>query len=62
MIYSKAPFRTLFIDHALLVSPRKWVPSTTERLNEVIRDCKKMALFFNGGSAGGSTGGGLATL
>lgn len=49
LIYSKTPFRTLFIDHALLVSPRKWVPSTTERLNEVIRDCKKMAMAFNRG-------------
>jgi hypothetical protein len=49
MLYTNHPFRTLFVDHALLVSPRKWVPSTTERLNEVIRDCKKLSMSFNRG-------------
>ena len=49
LLYSKTPFSTIFIDHALLVAPRKWVPSTTERLNEVIRDLKKMAMSFNRG-------------
>ena len=49
LIYSKNPFSVLFVDHALLMSPRKWVPSTTERLNEVIRDCKKLAMGFNKG-------------
>lgn len=49
-LYAKTPFRLLFIDHALLVSPRKWVASTTERLNEVIRDCKKLAMSFNKGA------------
>ena len=48
-IYSKNPFSLLFVDHALLVSSRKWVASTTERANEVIRDCKKMAMGFNKG-------------
>ncbi|MDB4278221.1 DnaB helicase C-terminal domain-containing protein [Deltaproteobacteria bacterium] len=50
LIYSRSPFSLVFIDHALLVSPRKWVPSTTERLNEVIRDFKKMSMSFNRGA------------
>lgn len=39
----------LVVDHALLMSSRKWVSSTTERLNEVIRDLKKLAMGFNRG-------------
>ena len=49
VLYAKHPFSLMFVDHALLVSPRKWVPSTTERINEVIRDCKRMAMSFNRG-------------
>lgn len=48
-LYAKTPFSTIFVDHALLVAPRHWVPSTTDRLNEVIRDCKKLAMGFNKG-------------
>lgn len=50
LIYSKSPFNLLFLDHAGLMSPRKWVSSTTDRLNEVLRDCKRMAMNFNRGS------------
>lgn len=49
-LYAKHPFKMIFIDHALLVAPRHWVNSTTERLNEVIRDCKKLAMGFNKGA------------
>lgn len=49
LIYAKSPFRTIFVDHAGLMSPRKWVPSTTDRLNEVIRDLKRLAMSFNRG-------------
>ena len=49
MTYNKSPFSLLFVDHAGLMAPRKWVASTTERLNEVIRDLKRMALSFNRG-------------
>ena len=49
-LYAKHPFKMIFIDHALLVAPRHWVSSTTERLNEVIRDCKKLAMGFNKGA------------
>ena len=49
MIYSKAPFSIVFIDHVGLMAPRKWVSSTTERLNEIIRDTKRMAMSFNRG-------------
>jgi hypothetical protein len=49
LIYSKTPFRMIFVDHAGLMASRKWVPSTTERLNEVIRDLKRVAMSFNRG-------------
>lgn len=49
IIYTKSPFSVLFIDHLGLVSSRRWVPSTTERLNEVIRDTKRLAMNFNRG-------------
>lgn len=50
LIYSKSPFNLLGVDHALLLSPRQWVPSTTERLNEVLRDLKRLAMNFNRGA------------
>lgn len=50
LIYSKSPFSLLFVDHAGLMSSRKYTQSTTERLNEVIRDLKKIALNFNRGA------------
>ncbi len=50
VLYSKSPFSMIFVDHALLVAPRKWVNSTTDRLNEVIRDCKRLAMSFNRGA------------
>ena len=49
LIYSKSPFKLIFVDHALLMAPRKWVSSTTDRLNEVIRDLKRLAMSFNRG-------------
>lgn len=48
-LYSKIPFNLLFVDHAGLVSPRRWVPSTTERLNEVMKDLKGVSRNFNKG-------------
>jgi hypothetical protein len=32
------------------MAPRKWTQSTTERLNEVIRDLKRLAMNFNRGA------------
>jgi hypothetical protein len=49
LIFSKTPFQMIAVDHVGLMSPRKWVNSTTERLNEVIRDLKRMAMSFNRG-------------
>jgi hypothetical protein len=49
LIYSDRPFATLFVDHVGLMAPRKWVSSTTERLNEIIRDLKRLAMSFNRG-------------
>ena len=48
-IYSKTPFSMIFIDHVGIMDARKWVPSTTDRQNEIIRDCKKLAMSFNRG-------------
>jgi hypothetical protein len=50
VLYAKYPLSMIFVDHALLVSPRRWVASTTDRLNEVIRDCKRLAMSFNRGA------------
>ncbi len=49
LIFSKSPFASIFVDHAGLMGSRKWVSSTTERQNEVIRDLKKMAMGFRRG-------------
>jgi len=49
VLHQRRPAKVLVVDHALLVSSRRWVASTTERLNEVIRDLKKLALSFNRG-------------
>ena len=49
IIYSKEPFSMIFVDHCGLMSPRRHRNSTTENLNEVIRDLKKLALGFNRG-------------
>lgn len=40
---------TLAVDHAGLMSSRSRYSSTTEKLNEVIRDLKKLAMGFNRG-------------
>jgi hypothetical protein len=49
IIYSKTPFATIFVDHAGLMSARQRYSSTTDKLNEVIRDLKKTAMSFNRG-------------
>ena len=49
LIYARQPFSLLFVDHAGLLAPRKWVQSTTERLNEVLRDLKRTAMSFHRG-------------
>lgn len=49
IIYAEDPYSLLFVDHCGLMSPRKFRKSTTENLNEVIRDLKKLALGFNRG-------------
>lgn len=48
-LYSKNPYSMIFVDHAGLMASRRYVSSTTERLNEVIADCKRFALGFNRG-------------
>lgn len=49
LLYSDSPFATVFVDHCGLMAPRRWISSTTERLNEVIRDLKRLAMSFNRG-------------
>jgi len=49
LIFSKSPFAMIVVDHVGLMSPRKWVSSTTERQNEIIRDLKKLSMGFHRG-------------
>ena len=50
LLFSKDPsIRLITIDHAGLLQSRHRHNSTTERLNEVIRDGKRMAMSFNRG-------------
>lgn len=49
VLYSRAPFSMIFVDHCGLMSPRRFMKGTTENINEVIRDLKKLALGFNRG-------------
>lgn len=49
LIYSEHPFSLIFVDHTGLMAPRKWVSSTTERLNEVVRDLKRLSMSFRRG-------------
>lgn len=50
LIYSKDPFTLICVDHAGLLQARNKRVGTTERLNEVMRDLKRMAMNFNRGS------------
>jgi len=50
LLYSKDPaIRMVTIDHAGLMQSRHRHNSTTERLNEVLRDLKRLAMSFNRG-------------
>mgnify|MGYP001082652278 CR=1 FL=1 len=49
LIFSKTPFHMVVVDHAGLMSARQRYSSTTEKLNEVIRDLKRLAMSFNRG-------------
>ena len=49
VLYARSPFAMIFVDHCGLMSPRRFQRGTTENINEVIRDLKKLALGFNRG-------------
>ncbi len=49
LIYQQSPFQSIFIDHLGLMAPRQWVSSATDRMNEIFRDAKRMAMAFNRG-------------
>lgn len=49
LIFSKTPFSMIMVDHAGLMSARGRYSSTTEKLNEVVRDLKRLAMSFNRG-------------
>jgi len=49
VLYQKSPFQLLFLDHMGLMSSRNRHQSTTEKLNEVLRDAKRLAMSFNRG-------------
>jgi hypothetical protein len=55
VIYSRDPTVSLvFADHAGLMAPRHHHSSTTERLNEVLRDLKRFSMSFNRGAGIGT--------
>lgn len=49
MQYSQDPFEMLVVDHAGLMTSRERYGTTTERLNEVVRDLRLFSLAFNQG-------------
>lgn len=50
LLFSKDPtIRMLTIDHAGLMSSRNRYNNTTEKLNEVLRDAKRLSMSFNRG-------------
>jgi len=50
LLYSKDPtIASVFVDHAGLMAARQRMPSTTEKINEVVRDLKRMSMSFNRG-------------
>jgi len=49
LIYSKNPYTLLIIDHMGLLASSKNYQSTTERINEVVRDAKRLAMNFRNG-------------
>lgn len=49
VLYSGDPFGTIFVDHVGLMTSRNKYNSTTESLNEVLRDLKSLARGFNRG-------------
>ena len=49
VLYARSPFAMIFVDHCGLMAPRRFQKGTTENINEVIRDLKKLALGFNRG-------------
>lgn len=48
-IYPKTPFRMVVVDHATLVGARGRYTSTIDRLNDALRDLKRLALRFRRG-------------
>ena len=48
-LYAKSPFSMIAIDHLSLMSSVRNYSNTTDRLNEVCRMAKLMALYFNRG-------------
>ena len=51
LLHSKDPaITTIFVDHAGLMTSRNRHTSTTERLNEVLRDLKRLSMSFNKGA------------
>jgi len=49
LIFAKTPFSLIFLDHVGLMSSRGKYGNTTDKLNEVIRDLKRLAMSFNRG-------------
>lgn len=49
LVFAKTPFSTIFVDHLGLMDARGRYSSTTDKLNEVMKDLKQVAMGFNRG-------------
>lgn len=49
LVFAKTPFRLIFVDHLGLMDARGRHSGTTEKLNEVMKDLKQLAMGFNRG-------------
>ena len=50
IIYQQIPFHMIFVDHVLLMEASRRYNSTTEKLNEVVKKLKQLAMSFNHGA------------
>jgi len=49
LVFAKTPFQLIFVDHLGLMDARERHGSTTDKLNEVMKDLKQLAMGFNRG-------------
>lgn len=50
VLYQQVPFHMIFVDHVLLMEASRRYSSTTEKLNEIVKRLKQLAMSFNHGA------------